>query len=482
MSKPSFLARIATFACAIALGILAALPQAAQAQANIVILNNDAAGEGFNDPTAVAPVGGNPGTTLGQQRLIVFQTAANIWGATLNSSVTIAVRSNFDPLTCNTTSAVLGSAGAVTVFRAGTPGILPFVNTWYNESMTNKFTGADNAPGVPEIQARFNVNLGQPGCLDGSPFYLGLDNNVPTGQVNLLVVVLHELAHGLGFQTFTNGSTGVYLGGFPSVFDWFLHDTSSGLTWAQMTTNAERAASAINFRRLVWNGANVTSAAPSVLSAGSPFLNIASTPVPSASGGYPIGTAAFGPPLSTTAVVGQLMPVSTPAAGAACNPLTGGDALAARGNIALIDRGVCAFTVKVKNAQNAGARGVIIANNAAGAPPGLGGVDPTITIPTISVSLGDANILKNALRFRSRTVSGVVATMGVNPSQLFGADASGRVMMFTPNPFQGGSSVSHWDTFAFRNLLMEPSINADLTQSVRPPEDLTFPLFQDIGW
>jgi hypothetical protein len=72
--------------------------------------------------------------------------------------------------------------------------------------------------------------------------------------------------------------------------------------------------------------------------------------------------------------------------------------------------------------------------------------------------------------------------MGVNPSQLAGADPSGRVMMFTPNPFQGGSSVSHWDTFAFRNLLMEPSINADLTQSVRPPEDLTFPLFQDIGW
>jgi hypothetical protein len=29
---------------------------------------------------------------------------------------------------------------------------------------------------------------------------------------------------------------------------------------------------------------------------------------------------------------------------------------------------------------------------------------------------------------------------------------------------------------------MEPSINSDLTQSVSPPIDLTFPLFQDIGW
>jgi hypothetical protein len=34
----------------------------------------------------------------------------------------------------------------------------------------------------------------------------------------------------------------------------------------------------------------------------------------------------------------------------------------------------------------------------------------------------------------------------------------------------------------FRNQLMEPSINGDLTQSVLPPLDLTFPLLQDIGW
>jgi hypothetical protein len=72
--------------------------------------------------------------------------------------------------------------------------------------------------------------------------------------------------------------------------------------------------------------------------------------------------------------------------------------------------------------------------------------------------------------------------MGVNPGQLVGADVTGRVLMFTPNPFQSGSSVSHWDTLARPNLLMEPSINVDLTQSVDPPEDLTFPLLQDIGW
>jgi hypothetical protein len=54
--------------------------------------------------------------------------------------------------------------------------------------------------------------------------------------------------------------------------------------------------------------------------------------------------------------------------------------------------------------------------------------------------------------------------------------------MFAPNPFQGGSSVSHWDVSAFRNLLMEPSINGDLTHEVTPPLDLTYLLLKDIGW
>lgn len=46
----------------------------------------------------------------------------------------------------------------------------------------------------------------------------------------------------------------------------------------------------------------------------------------------------------------------------------------------------------------------------------------------------------------------------------------------------GGSSISHDDSIAFRNLLMGPSINADLTHNVKSPFDLTWELFDDIGW
>jgi hypothetical protein len=46
----------------------------------------------------------------------------------------------------------------------------------------------------------------------------------------------------------------------------------------------------------------------------------------------------------------------------------------------------------------------------------------------------------------------------------------------------GGSSISHYDTVAIRNLLMEPAINGDLTHKVKAPDDLTFELLRDIGW
>lgn len=86
--------------------------------ATITVVNLDSPGEGFNDaspPDADSTAGGNTGATLGAQRLIAFQFAADIWGGLLDSTVEIRVGAKFDPLFCNETSAVLGSAGTNTV-------------------------------------------------------------------------------------------------------------------------------------------------------------------------------------------------------------------------------------------------------------------------------------------------------------------------------------------------------------------------------
>lgn len=454
--------------------------QFAHGAATIVISNGDAAGVGFNDPAPVAPVGGNPGTTLGQQRLIAFQAAANKWGATLTSTVTITVYATFEALTCTATSAVLGSAGATEVFRdftgAGAAG------TWYPFALANKLSGVNLDPAAltGQIRARFNVNLGNAGCLTGVFFYLGLDNNHGS-NVDLVTVLTHEFGHGLGFQTFTNGSTGAFLSSFPSVWDRFLFDNAVSLTWANMTA-AQRVTSAIG-GKLVWNGANAVSAVTSVLQVGVPVLTV-SAPA-SLAGSYDVGTASFGPALASPGVTGEAMPVfdTDPSTGLACTVLSPANAAAVNGKIAVVDRGTCAFNVKVATVQAAGAIGAIVVDNVAGSPPpGMGGIDPTITIPSVRISLADGLTLKNFLRFRSRTHSGMFATLGVNNALRAYADAGNRPFMYTPNPYQGGSSVSHWDTRMTPNQLMEPAINGDLTHEVTPPQDMTFPLLRDIGW
>ena len=222
-----------------------------------------------------------------------------------------------------------------------------------------------------------------------------------------------------------------------------------------------------------------------MLSFGVPQLQV-SAPA-SVAANYLAGQASFGPLLTTGGVTAQVMPAgSTATTLMACGPFSAIDTAAVNGKIALIDRGTCTFKTKTLNAQNAGAVGVILVNNAAGSPPPGLGDDATITvpitIPTVSVTLADGNTLKSALLTRSRSASALVAKIGLNPSQLAGADTSSRVMLYSPNPSVSGSSVSHYDISAFPNLLMEPNINGDLTHSPVLPVDLTFPLLQDIGW
>ncbi len=109
-------------------------------------------------------------------------------------------------------------------------------------------------------------------------------------------------------------------------------------------------------------------------------------------GTYPATEAAFGPALDTTGITADLAYAST---GTAC---TSDGALAdLTGKIALIDRGSCTFVEKVKNAQNAGAVGALIANNVPGFPFTMGGSDATITIPSMMTSLTVGNDLKTDL-------------------------------------------------------------------------------------
>jgi Zn-dependent metalloprotease len=150
---------------------------------------------------------------------------------------------------------------------------------------------------------------------------------------------------------------------------------------------------------------------------------------------YAAAGAAFGPGLDTTGVTGNVVlgDDGTDSTSDACTALVNAGDI--NGNIALVDRGTCAFTVKVKNAQNAGAIAVIVANNAVGPPAPMGGADPTITIPSIMVALSTGNTIKSEL------------TTGVNVTMRVGAGAtedSYRWLMGEDSTAFGGAIRDMW--------------------------------------
>ncbi|MCB1052335.1 MAG: DUF11 domain-containing protein [Acidobacteria bacterium] len=210
----------------------------------ITIQNLDGPGEGFNDTRSAAPVGGNSGTTLGEQRLNAFSYAANIWGAYLTSNVEVVIEAKFDPLTCSSTSAVLGAAGPKTASRDFAGAEYP--GTWYPIALANSMHGSDLASGVADVQATFNASIDQNNnCLANTNWYYGLDGMNPPGTIDFVSVLLHELGHGLGFLSFVNGQTGELFMGRKDIYTHYLEDHNTGKKWPQMS-NAERAASARN--------------------------------------------------------------------------------------------------------------------------------------------------------------------------------------------------------------------------------------------
>jgi hypothetical protein len=135
------------------------------------------------------------------------------------------------------------------------------------------------------------------------------------------------------------------------------------------------------------------------------WSSAAATGIASAGGDFPLYASAFGTALTATGVTGALALYAdatgtpTDACEAATASLTG--------KIALVDRGTCDFTVKVLNAQKAGAIGVIIANNVAGGAFSPGGTERRVKVPSGMVSQADGATLRGRL--------GTATTLRLNP-------------------------------------------------------------------
>ncbi len=156
------------------------------------------------------------------------------------------------------------------------------------------------------------------------------------------------------------------------------------------------------------------------------------------------GTAAFGPPVTGAGITGNAVLALDPADAAGpstsdgCSPLTNAAAIA--GNIAVVDRGTCAFTIKVKNAQNAGARAVVAVNNTGTAAFGMAGVDPTITISTLGISLPNGNAIKGELAAGNAVNVSLKLRGGANPPE-----DSYRWLMGEDSTAFGGAIRDMWN-------------------------------------
>ena len=468
----------------IAAAVAASFVAAPSFGANIILNNVDLPGEGFNDLTPATPVGGNMGTTIGAQRLIAYERALELWGKTLSSDATVVVQGSFRRLNCDAGGGTLAQAGAIQIF-ADFPNA-PLPGHWYGVALASSLAGFDLTPGPPDpgplappfnddIVANFNGAVGQPDCIAGPGWYYGLDSSPGPGQIDFLDTFMHEVAHGLGFQNFANEATGTTPLDLPDVYMANTYDLFYGLPWNFDfgDVNISRLLvrlSAVNTGNVVWTGSSVTANAGKVLG---PFQGIRTTG--NLEQEITFGTAAFGPPATPESFGGEIVLADDG------NDLGGGGTFTdgcepfvndVSGRVALVDRGACTFVTKVANAQAAGATGVIVANTLGRTEFNLGGSDPSITIPSIGISNADGDAIKAAL-------PGVSVEFFTDPSRLAGVN-QGFVRLYAPGVVALGSSISHFDTVATPDLLMEPFITPGLRSNENL--DLTPSLMKDVGW
>ncbi|WP_283787203.1 Ig-like domain-containing protein [Bermanella sp. WJH001] len=227
---------------------------------------------GFSDATAISAIDGNNGTTVGAQRKLSFIKAAELIAAQVDTPQTLLVDADFAALTCNASSAVLGSAGATNNLAYGSPspaGLLD--NTFYPIGLMNAILNSDADNTISDITAQFNANIGNTACLQSSNgWYYGF-GTPGVNYIGFTTVLLHEITHGLGFASLTNASSGAKAStGKDDIYSNFLFSLADGANWtvAAGLSDGQRAASAVSGTGLLWNGSNVNTQAVGLLTAG----------------------------------------------------------------------------------------------------------------------------------------------------------------------------------------------------------------------
>ena len=364
---------------------------------------------GFNDNTPVDPVPGNPATTLGEQRRAVFDAAIDIWASRLDSNAAIRVETLFEDLGCGE-STTLGFGGSVGLSRNFFNA--PLEDTNYPLSLAAALRGQIYSTFESEIRVRFNFRIDSEECSENvEGYWYGLDPLTPPAlsTASFLELVLHELGHGLGFQSLTDRDDRTFFGDppAPDVMSSFIFGIAQDQSWTEMTAS-QRVQTATSGANLVWTGSEANlRAAERLLPPG----QIVSRPGQPGSQTFEAFIQGFAPFLPLEGLAEELALAQGPGVGPgpsdpwhrslACEPLDNLTEVA--GKLVLVRRGECFFAVKWQNVFDAGGAGIIIVDNQpAGSDNAIArdfgiAVDRNLPIPIWMVSDTTGTSLRNGL-------------------------------------------------------------------------------------
>jgi Secretion system C-terminal sorting domain len=158
-------------------------------------------------------------TDFPEQVKIPFEQAVAIWEKYLITTQTIRIKATWSKTMANT---VLAETGATRIYRssASIPN-LPYANVWYPTPLAEALSGKELNSGDFDMTVTLNANIN---------WYYGTDAKAQSGKYDMITVLLHEIAHGLGFlssMSIINSDTQGQYGqsGSAYIFDIFMQDS-----------------------------------------------------------------------------------------------------------------------------------------------------------------------------------------------------------------------------------------------------------------
>ena len=221
-----------------------------------------------------------------------FQYAVDIWNSLIRSPLPIRIDAAFTDFSGDEDGRIILGGARPANWKSPVA-----LNLWFVDALADKRAGRDLTDGEPDIITKFNSH-------EDVNWYFGTDGNTPSGKMDFVSAVIHEIGHGLGFfsaarvedspiGTFSSFSTvrGKLRGGIPElphIYDVFVVN-GSGTTITEFRDPSTHLLEQFTSNNLFWSGANGAAAngggqpqlyAPSTWDKGSGYAHLDETIFP----------------------------------------------------------------------------------------------------------------------------------------------------------------------------------------------------------